>query len=211
MRLRPSGRKGPVATQFSSFSAYQSKDAESWEHMALSRARVIAGDPSLAADVEAERCAILARVPVAALRDDIAEMRRLIAQEKSPRGPFDLKYAEGGLVDIDFVAQYLCLAHAHEDRRLLVTSPALMLAIADEAGYIASEMAAVLLAARRLYGDVLQILYTLVEAENVMKPLNSAVARRLAKSAGLPDLDRLLLDIAEARSLVKSVFSRMIG
>ncbi|TAL83580.1 MAG: bifunctional [glutamine synthetase] adenylyltransferase/[glutamine synthetase]-adenylyl-L-tyrosine phosphorylase [Beijerinckiaceae bacterium] len=211
MRLRPSGRKGPVATQFSSFSTYQSKEAESWEHMALSRARVIAGDPSLAADVETERCAILARAPVATLRDDIAEMRRLIAQEKSSRGPFDLKYAEGGLVDIDFVAQYLCLAHAHEDRRLLVTSPAFMLTIADEAGYIASEMAAVLLAARRLYGDVLQILYTLVDAENVMKPLNSAVARRLAKSAGLPDLNRLLLDVAEARSRVKSVFSRMVG
>jgi glutamate-ammonia-ligase adenylyltransferase len=211
LRLRPSGRKGPVATQFSSFSTYQSRDAESWEHMALSRARVIAGDPSLAADVEAERCAILAHSAVSSLRRDIDEMRQLIAQEKSPRGPFDLKYAAGGLVDIDFIAQYLCLAHAHEDRRMMVTSPALMLSVADTAGYIAPEQAAVLLAARRLYSDVIQLLYTLVDAEHVMSPLSGAVAKRLAKAAGLPDLDRLLLDVTEARGHVEAIFHQIIG
>ncbi|MGP8193578.1 MAG: bifunctional [glutamine synthetase] adenylyltransferase/[glutamine synthetase]-adenylyl-L-tyrosine phosphorylase [Methylovirgula sp.] len=211
MRLRPSGRKGPVATQFASFSAYQAKEAESWEHMALTRARVIAGDPSLREEVEAARLAILARPPASSLRRDIAEMRHLIGQEKSPRGPFDLKYAAGGFIDIDFLAQYLCLAHANEDRRMLATSPAAMLAVAADAGYLAPEPAAVLLAARRLYSDVTQLLHTLVDPAAAEGPLNEAVAKRLAAAAGLPDLARLAAEVAGTRGRVQEIFNQMIG
>ena len=94
---------------------------------------------------------------------------------------------------------------------MLVTSPALMLAVADAAGYIAPETATVLLASRRLYSDVIQLLYTLVDAEHVMSPLNGAAAKRLAKAAGLPDLDRLLLDVAEARGKVEAIFHQVVG
>jgi glutamate-ammonia-ligase adenylyltransferase len=211
MRLRPSGRKGPVATQFASFTLYQSRDAQSWEHLALTRARVIAGDPSLVAAVEAARVEILARPRFLSLRRDIAEMRALIAQEKPPRDSLDLKYAPGGLIDIDFLAQYFSLAHAHEDRRMLSPNPVALLAAAEEAGFIVPETAAALLAARRLYTDTTQLLQTLTDANVVAGRLNSAVRQRLAAAAGLPDFPRLEAELSESRSFVQAIFRQMIG
>jgi glutamate-ammonia-ligase adenylyltransferase len=211
LRLRPSGRKGPVATQFSSFVLYQSKEAQSWEHLALARARVIAGDVSLASEIEAARTSILSRPPSATLRREIAEMRALIAQEKAPRGPFDLKYADGGLVDVDFLAQYFCLAHAHENARMLATHPMEQLAAARAAGYLSAETADTLLAARQLYTDITQLLQTLVAADAAVAPVSGVVAKRLANAAGLPDLPRLEADVSEARGRVRAIFAAIIG
>ena len=92
---------------------YQTTEAETWEHMALTRARVIGGDVSLAAEVEAALRKILTTPPPAKLRKDVRDMRRLIAKEKGENDPLDLKYSAGGQVDLDFLAQYLCLKHAH--------------------------------------------------------------------------------------------------
>ena len=211
MRLRPSGRKGPVATQFASFVSYQATDAASWEHMALTRARVIAGDPSLAAEVAAARIAILSHPPADSLRRDIAEMRQLIAQEKGEQGPFDLKYATGGLVDIDFIAQYLCLAHAHANKAMLATSPAALIAAAGTANYLTPEQVDALLAARQLYADLMQLLSTLVDRPDAPEPLSEAVAKRLAAVAGLPDRARLEAELAEARAKVREIFVEIIG
>jgi glutamate-ammonia-ligase adenylyltransferase len=211
LRLRPSGRKGPVATQFSSFASYQSSEAANWEHMALTRARVIAGDASLAEEVEATRAEILTRPPTEFLRRDVADMRQLILQEKTPRGLFDLKYAAGGLVDIDFIAQYLCLSFAHEDKRLLVNHPARLLAAAAEAGILAPEPANILLDARRLYGNVTQLLQAFVGPESPEGPLNAVVGRRLAATAGVPDMARLESQISDTRKRVKEVFEAVIG
>lgn len=211
MRLRPSGRKGPVATQFASFSAYQANAAQTWEHLALTRARVIAGDPSLRADVEAARVEILSRPPVSTLRRDIAEMRHLIAETKSERGPFDLKYAAGGLVDIDFLAQYLCLAHAHENPAMLANSPAALIASAGAAGYLAAEPAETLLAARRLFTDIMQLQHTLLGVATAPEAMNEAVGKRLAAVAGLPDLTRLEAELDDTRNQVRAIFNKIIG
>ncbi|MHB8884766.1 MAG: bifunctional [glutamine synthetase] adenylyltransferase/[glutamine synthetase]-adenylyl-L-tyrosine phosphorylase [Methylovirgula sp.] len=212
MRLRPSGRKGPVATQFTSFSAYQAEAAQTWEHMALTRARVIAGDPSLRAAVEAARVEILSRSPVSTLRHDIAAMRHLIAEAKSEHGPFDLKYAAGGLVDIDFLAQYLSLAHAHEDPAMLADHPVALIARAGAAGYLDAESAEILLAARRLFTEIMQLQTTLIGAIVASSDeLQEAVSKRLAAVAGLPDLRRLETELAETRGRVREIFSKVIG
>lgn len=211
LRLRPSGRKGPVATQFSSFASYQSSEAANWEHMALTRARVIAGDASLAAEVEATRAEILSRPPPEFLRRDVVAMRQLILQEKTARGLFDFKYSTGGLIDIDFIAQYLCLSHAHEDKNLLANNPARLLVAAEEAGFLAPEPASILLDARRLYGDVTQLLQAFVGPESLEAPLNAVVGRRLAAIAGVPDMARLETQLSETRMRVKDIFEAVIG
>lgn len=83
MRLRPSGKKGPLAVQLSSMVAYNRDEAETWEHMALTRARPICGDASLMADVRREIDAVLAMPrDRRALATAIREMRELIAREK---------------------------------------------------------------------------------------------------------------------------------
>src|SRR5690606_34039835 len=106
LRLRPSGNKGPVATHIDAFKKYQRNDAWTWEHMALTRARVDAGDAGLAAEIKAEVTAILElpRDP-AKVGAEAREMRALIETEKPPRDVSDIKLSPGGLIDLEFIAQ----------------------------------------------------------------------------------------------------------
>ncbi|MBZ9996051.1 bifunctional [glutamine synthetase] adenylyltransferase/[glutamine synthetase]-adenylyl-L-tyrosine phosphorylase [Mesorhizobium sp. BH1-1-4] len=106
LRLRPSGNKGPVATHIDAFKKYQRQEAWTWEHMALSRARPIAGDAGLCGEVEAEVAAVLGQPRDAAkVRAEASEMRAMIEQEKPPRDLWDIKLIPGGLIDLEFIAQ----------------------------------------------------------------------------------------------------------
>ncbi|OWV76151.1 glutamine-synthetase adenylyltransferase [Rhizobium sp. R634] len=110
MRLRPSGNKGPVATRINAFGKYQREEAWTWEHMALSRARLISGDGSLIAEAEhIVREVLTSDRDIAKVARDVAEMRDLIEKEKPPSGPWDLKLMPGGVIDLEFIAQYLAL------------------------------------------------------------------------------------------------------
>ena len=113
MRLRPSGQKGPVATQLSSFVDYQTSEAWTWEHMALTRARAVCGPPELRAQVEAAiRTSLVRPRDRAKIAADVRDMRARIAEEKGTDDIWDLKQVRGGLVDLEFIAQYLQLVHA---------------------------------------------------------------------------------------------------
>jgi glutamine synthetase adenylyltransferase len=116
MRLRPSGRAGPVASRIDAFADYQEREAWTWEHMALTRARVISASPAFRKKIEDIIRSVLTRPrDPAGTAGDVADMRRAIALEKGEDDIWDLKLAAGGLVDIDFIAQYLQLAHAAEN------------------------------------------------------------------------------------------------
>ena len=118
MRLRPSGQKGPVATQLSSFVHYQEKEAWTWEHMALTRARVVSGPPALRTAVEtAIREVLLRPRDRAKTAADVRDMRARIEKEKGTRDIWELKQVRGGLVDLEFIAQHLQLVHAAERTR----------------------------------------------------------------------------------------------
>ena len=119
MRLRPSGRQGPVATSLSAFKAYQETDAWTWEHLALTRARVVAGDAALADEVEDFRRDLLARKGQGAqLKADVAEMRARLAAAKPGVSGWEAKDGTGKLMDIDLCAQMLALQAASPARSL---------------------------------------------------------------------------------------------
>ncbi|ESZ24135.1 bifunctional [glutamine synthetase] adenylyltransferase/[glutamine synthetase]-adenylyl-L-tyrosine phosphorylase [Mesorhizobium sp. L2C084A000] len=106
LRLRPSGNKGPVATHIDAFKKYQRQEAWTWEHMALARARAIAGDASLCGEVEAEVATVLGQPRDAAkVMAEAADMRAMIEKEKPPRDLWDIKLIPGGLIDLEFIAQ----------------------------------------------------------------------------------------------------------
>ncbi|MFN0042776.1 MAG: glutamine-synthetase adenylyltransferase, partial [Alphaproteobacteria bacterium] len=110
MRLRPSGRKGPIASSLAAFVKYQRESAWTWEHMALTRARVIRGPAELSARVEAEIRAVLAAPRDAArLLSDVADMRARVAREHGRADGWDVKHRPGGLVDVEFLVQALLL------------------------------------------------------------------------------------------------------
>jgi glutamate-ammonia-ligase adenylyltransferase len=111
LRLRPSGQAGPLATHIEGFSHYQLNEAWTWEHMAMSRGRAIAGDERLAQRVEEALQVIAAkRRDRQKLAGDIAAMRARIERDKSADDPFNVKLARGGLLDCEFAAQFLVLS-----------------------------------------------------------------------------------------------------
>ena len=106
MRLRPSGNQGPVATSLPSFESYQKDEAWVWEHLALTRADVVAGPGALGADVAALcRDILKAGRPKDQVLPEVAQMRARIAAAKAPDGPFDAKIGAGRLQDIELFAQ----------------------------------------------------------------------------------------------------------
>ncbi len=120
LRLRPNGAGGLMVSSVDAFREYQEKDAWVWEHQALTRARYCAGDAQVGAAFEAERVAILRRSrDPDVLRREVASMRDKMAEAHPNRsGLFDLKHDRGGMIDIEFIVQYLVLAHAHQHPQL---------------------------------------------------------------------------------------------
>jgi glutamate-ammonia-ligase adenylyltransferase len=124
-RLRPSGTSGLLVSHIDSFRSYQIEDAWTWEHQALVRARIICGDRALVEVFDRIRHDIIARPrDAAALRTEVNAMRqKMRANLFKPRpGTFDLKQGNGGIVDIEFMVQYLVLRHAHEHPQLTTWS-----------------------------------------------------------------------------------------
>jgi glutamate-ammonia-ligase adenylyltransferase len=116
MRLRPDGNKGMIARSLKSFAEYQAKEAWTWEHQALVRARPVAGDPALGARFSQVRERILGmeRDP-GTLRTEVRAMREKMraSLDKSNNHRFDLKQGLGGIADIEFMVQYSVLRWAH--------------------------------------------------------------------------------------------------
>jgi glutamate-ammonia-ligase adenylyltransferase len=113
MRLRPSGRAGPLANSLEGFESYHAQSAWTWEHMALTRARVIHGPAGLVDQLtHIVKSTLCQPRDLDALVRDVADMRDRIAQHAPAKSAWDFKHLPGGLFDIDFVAQYLALRHA---------------------------------------------------------------------------------------------------
>lgn len=119
LRLRPNGDAGFLVHSLTAFEKYQREEAWTWEHQALSRARFVCGSRAIGGAFERIRRSILAgERDTAALREDIAAMRAKIAASHPPQ-PENVKYAAGGIVDVEFCVQYLILAHSRRHPELL--------------------------------------------------------------------------------------------
>jgi glutamate-ammonia-ligase adenylyltransferase len=122
MRLRPSGSSGILVSHIEGFKDYQTNKAWTWEHQALIKARPISGDIKMAKRFEHIRSEVLARPRIKAkLKQDVVDMRERMRKELSSTDPglFDLKQDTGGIVDIEFLVQYLVLLKSCEYKELL--------------------------------------------------------------------------------------------
>jgi glutamate-ammonia-ligase adenylyltransferase len=211
MRLRPSGQKGPVATQLSSFASYQATEAWTWEHMALTRARVIAGSPDLSARVETEiRKVLTTRRDRAQIAADIRDMRERIEAEKATRDIWDLKQVRGGLVDLEFIAQHLQLIFAADHPRILDQTTLVTLAAAASKELISAEDYRRLSAAGQLLHDLTQILRLTLEGPfhpaSAPKGLKSLLVRA-GEAVSFEDLEHKL---KQSLADVREAFERLI-
>jgi glutamate-ammonia-ligase adenylyltransferase len=211
MRLRPSGRAGPVASRIDSFAEYQDREAWTWEHMALTRARVISSSPEFRLRIEKIIRDVLTRPrDAASTATDVADMRRAIALEKGEDDIWDLKYAAGGMVDIDFIAQYLQLVHAADKPDILDVSTLHVLDNAARLGVLPRASAEVLRSATRLYHDLTQILRLCVTERFEPETAGEDLLRVLARAGDAPDFSSLQARVKETEAEVRRVFGDLV-
>jgi glutamate-ammonia-ligase adenylyltransferase len=212
MRLRPSGKSGPVATSLAAFKAYQNGQAWTWEHLALTRARVVSGPPALRRDIETTIAEVLRRKRDAAkVAADVRDMRRRIAEEKGSRGVWDLKYVSGGLIDIEFIAQYLQLIHAADHPAILDQSTVGALEKLRDAELLGSGDAEILLSAAHLYQSLTQIMRLCQEGRFDPEKAPAGLKAMLSRAAATPDFSRVAPLLQEVQQAVAERFDALIG
>ncbi|MEM9576731.1 MAG: glutamine-synthetase adenylyltransferase [Pseudomonadota bacterium] len=193
MRLRPSGNQGPVATSWPSFQSYQREQAWMWEHLALTRAVVVAGPQALARDVGAFQVSLLSapRAPEDVARE-VIRMRGRIREAKSPEGLWDVKIGPGRLQEIELMAQAGAMLAGHPG-----ASVAEGLAGAAEKGLIASEAAEQLSQAATLMSTVHTAVRLLSDKTLESEALGLAAQGFLLRTTGfekLADLEAALME-----------------
>jgi glutamate-ammonia-ligase adenylyltransferase len=211
MRLRPSGNSGPIATSREAFIRYYDEAAWTWEHMALTRARVVAGDAALAERVGSAIRTVLERErDPAKLVFDVSDMRERMAKEHKAGSPWEVKHRRGGLVDIEFVAQYLQLAHAAGHPRILSTNTAQALENAAACGVLDRSDKDCLIEALKLWSAVQTVL-----RQTIAGGFDEATAPRglkdvLVRTAGLTDFKTLTDRMDDCAAAAHEVFVRLI-
>ncbi len=212
MRLRPSGQKGPVATQLSSFIGYQQSEAWTWEHLALTRARVITGPPALREAVSrAIREVLILPRERARIAADVRDMRQRIEKEKGTEDIWDLKQVRGGLVDLEFIAQYLQLIHAARHPDILSPNTVTALSNLQQAGLLPAAAADDLLPAARLFSNLTQILRLCVEGPFTPQAASDGLKSLLARAGEAPGFSSLEADLKGRQAGVRALFDTLVA
>jgi [glutamine synthetase] adenylyltransferase / [glutamine synthetase]-adenylyl-L-tyrosine phosphorylase len=212
MRLRPAGDAGPIASSFAGFIKYQKSEAWTWEHQALTRARVICAEGDLGARFEeVVRSVLTAPRDAEKLASDVAEMRNRLRKEHGTDDVWSVKHLRGGLVDIEFIAQYLQLRHAAEVPEILAGDTASVLNVAGERGLIDQAVAADLTAATLLWRNLQGILRLTVDGKfdpaNAAPALKSAIARACAEV----DFDALTQTMQQSAAWTAKYYDAIFG
>ncbi|MFN0262881.1 bifunctional [glutamine synthetase] adenylyltransferase/[glutamine synthetase]-adenylyl-L-tyrosine phosphorylase [Tepidamorphus sp. 3E244] len=211
MRLRPSGQAGMLATRIDSFEQYQAKEAWTWEHMALTKARVLSGKPDLKARIESCIHDVLCSPrDTTKIARDVRDMRERIHREKGSDDIWHVKAVRGGITDVEFIAQYLALVHADAHPQVLAVNTQATLAALKDAGVLSGDDAEALMNAGALYARILQVLR--VSTGGAFDP---AAAPRglqglLAKVTDEPSFDRLAPRLEKTQAEVIGIFDRLI-
>jgi glutamate-ammonia-ligase adenylyltransferase len=183
-RLRPSGNAGPVACSLSNFRRYQQITAETWERQALTRARPVAGPDDLAADVmTAIDGAVTGPHAIDRLKDDIRAMRMRIFKEHGSDVIWNLKHVRGGIVELEFIAQYLQLAFAHDHPALRQTSTAAVLDAARAGGLITAEWRTALMTGLDLMQALLGVLRLSMTEDREVREISAGLQEALVRAA----------------------------
>ncbi|WP_378952831.1 bifunctional [glutamine synthetase] adenylyltransferase/[glutamine synthetase]-adenylyl-L-tyrosine phosphorylase [Mesorhizobium sp. ANAO-SY3R2] len=209
LRLRPSGNKGPVATHVSSFRKYQREEAWTWEHMALTRARPIAGDASLCAEVEAEVQAIIDLPRDAAkVAAEARDMRQMIEDEKPPHDLWDIKLVPGGLIDLEFLAQVAVLTGKLEGQGHSTATADVLHRLAP--GFADAQTRQDLVDAYALYAAITQMTRLCLTGAFERNDVPPGLSDLLLAATDLPDFSVLEAHLKETQQKVRTHFDRLL-
>ncbi len=211
MRLRPSGRSGPVAVSVTAFDRYQHEEAWTWELMALTRLRTVAGDDALCV-----RMSTIAKDAIAhghivpdQRKLDILDMRQRLWRERPPRGPWDLKLADGGLIDLEFILQ---------QEMLLAADPSLIEATVIDCieglfkrGLLSPDEAETLSSGFTFLQSIQQIQRLAVGAEVTSEAFSNGLKSRFALAADCKGFDAVAATYDAVCKEISSIRCKKIG
>ena len=211
-RLRPSGQIDFPVTTLDEFRDHHAGPASTSELMSLTRASVVCGDPATSAAVTASIEGALARSrDPGRLLEDVARRREAIARKHPSEDPFDVQHVRGGLVDLESLAQYLRLRHAHESPEVLVGATASCLEALGATGLIPEQEASLLASAVRMQ-RTLQAMLRLTWSQGA--PVRDAPAPmrlKLATALECAGFDELDAKLRETQAAAYEVYQRRIG
>lgn len=214
LRLRPQGGKGPIAVQVSSFFSYQEEESDLWEHMALTRARVITGDLNFSKLITQEIRKIIKkeRSPPDVIRE-ARKMRSYIATHKGDKNPWNFKLARGAILDLDFLAQTIVLIYSIHHPRLLGQRTPRIFQIAMQKGIITESEAEILQKSHGVFYALQQWQRTIFNEDYDDKKIPEFFLYKIASFFGLADSQSLFAYIKElqeeAASLVSMIWDRI--
>jgi glutamate-ammonia-ligase adenylyltransferase len=209
-RLRPSGNAGPLATALAAFIRYQKEEAWTWERQALTRARVIAGDAELGERIEeAVRGVLGTPADPAKLAEDVREMRALIDKEKPTSNPFEVKTVRGGLVDIEFIAQWCMLKLGIGGAPGRPTGTIDMLKAAG--GALVPADTDTLVSACGFFSDVQQVLRLCMDEPFVPSTAPPGLSAIVCERIDMPDIRAVEGALKEQQRAVREIFDRLLA
>ncbi|HEX4077768.1 MAG TPA: bifunctional [glutamine synthetase] adenylyltransferase/[glutamine synthetase]-adenylyl-L-tyrosine phosphorylase [Rhizomicrobium sp.] len=211
MRLRPTGNKGPAAVSLASFSRYHARDAWTWERLALTRARVVAGPAALQEKIErVMRESLTRETEPTRLAREVREMRGRLAAEFPERGQWDLKFARGGLVDIEFVAQFLQLRSGRDSAEVLHPNTVAAFERLSARDFLSEQDANALIVAARFQLALLQILRISFDGAFDPEQATAGMKALLMRAAGADEFHALESRLAAAQAEARGVFDRLL-
>ena len=212
MRLRPSGSKGPVASNIAAFEDYQETQAWTWEKMALTRARIVSGDPALKERAEKTIHRVLCvKRDRAETLSDVKDMRTRMLQGASNDDHWDFKHVRGGLIEIEFIAQALQLVHAHDTPQVLQRNTIAALHALHDAGHLTANDHDALVSAANLYQGLTHMLRLCSTGKFELASAPVDLVAKLLRVSGAPDVSAMQAMLADANRQVSEVFDRLIG
>jgi glutamate-ammonia-ligase adenylyltransferase len=210
-RLRPSGNSSPLASEAGGFADYHNNSAWAWEHMALTRARIIAGSPALGADIAEVIASVLAKPREnPRLVVDVASMRARIDKERRTENFWKLKHVRGGLLDIEFIAQYLQLREASRHPEILSQETDSVFERLARVGVMAQEDATGLIESARLMRRLQALLRLTVGVSRDEAQYPAGVRQALAKAAGMKNFDEVRAQLMDSEARVRAYYARYV-
>ena len=211
LRLRPSGNAGPIVSSMRSFIDYYRSMAWTWEHMVLTRARVITAEKHFLKTIEQNIKRLLTQK-----RDhrklllDVAEMRSRIERNKKPAGLWDVKHARGGLIDIEFITQYLQLKYAHSNTEVLATNTAEAIIRLSDSSLLNHSHSEKLLEALALWTQLQGILRLTVGDNCDEHRFSRPIRALLNKTCGSQDFGSLKKKVLNLQRACHAIFIELI-
>ena len=211
MRLRPSGNSGPLATSLERFASYQQKDAWTWEHMALTRARVIGGSDVLRGKIDQVIATILCdeRDPAKVARD-VLDMRQKLEKEYPSKNPMEIKNVRGGLLDVEFICQFLQLTESQDHPEILRVHTKEALTAIDQAKILPIEDVRILLQACSHYHKVTQITRIAFDGAFSLDDISAGLEKILCQAVDCGSLVELENHLKTLQARVYGLFEALI-